>query len=155
MKTLQSLTFFVLSGICCMQASAQYKYGVTYREPDHDRPKLFTDLPEKMNIDVQSLDALLLLPLGAEVSAPLTAKFRLSGNVISKAADNEKVKSVVIQSSNRQGATFTISRVQNSDGSLSYIGRMISFKHGDAYELKKENGAYTLIKKNFYDLVNE
>jgi hypothetical protein len=53
------------------------------------------------------------------------------------------------------GAAFTLSRLINENNTLSYRGRIMSFKHGDAYELAMEEGAYYLIKKNAYDLYDE
>jgi hypothetical protein len=66
-----------------------------------------------------------------------------------------KVKSVVIRSTNRLGATMTFTRVTKEDGSYSYLGRIISYKNSDAYEFAQENGSYVLVKKHLYDLFNE
>jgi hypothetical protein len=61
----------------------------------------------------------------------------------------------VINSTNYNGARLTFSKTSNRDGSVSYNGRIVSFQHGDLFELKNQEGSFVLIKRNFYELVNE
>jgi hypothetical protein len=61
----------------------------------------------------------------------------------------------VIRSIDRRQATFTFSRVTKHDGSIGYIGRMISKDGGDALEICKEGNAYIIRKKGYYDMINE
>jgi hypothetical protein len=63
--------------------------------------------------------------------------------------------SIVIRSTNFPGAALSFSKITKEDGTISYAGRIISFQHGDAYEINQENGQYYFVKKGFYDLVNE
>ena len=65
------------------------------------------------------------------------------------------MNSVVIRSTNYNGATLTISKTMNADETISYSGRIISFQSGDLFELQNKDGHLTLVKRNFYDLVNE
>jgi hypothetical protein len=64
-------------------------------------------------------------------------------------------KTVVIRSSNRQGAALTITRLQKGDGSYAYSGRMLSLAHSDAYELVGEGEQFELQKRRLDDLVSE
>jgi hypothetical protein len=41
------------------------------------------------------------------------------------------------------------------DGTTKYTGRIISIRHGDLYQLIQEDAGWVLVKKNFYDLINE
>jgi hypothetical protein len=52
------------------------------------------------------------------------------------------------------GARFTLTQLSKEDGVKEYAGRIISFQHGDAYLLEKEGDTYFLVKKGFYDLIN-
>jgi hypothetical protein len=61
----------------------------------------------------------------------------------------------VIRSGNFNGATLTLSSSAQTNGAVRFTGRIISFQHGDVYELQNQNNQYILIKKNFYDLINE
>jgi hypothetical protein len=70
-------------------------------------------------------------------------------------ANDLNIKTVVIKLINRQDARLTFTQLKNADNSVKYIGRIISLKHGDSFEIAYENGQYYFSKKGLYDLVNE
>jgi len=150
----------LLPGLCllllftCATAPAQNKIPVN--EPDQNKPKLFTNLPDKIPVTITDLDRLLSAENGKTVSFKFGQKNSNSfeGQVISKADDNT-VHSVVIRFANFNGATLTLSSSAQPNGTVKFTGRIISFRHGDAYELQNRNDQYILIKKNYYDLINE
>ena len=152
MKILKTITVGV-AFIIGYTSSAQSN-SVPVNEPDYNKPKLFADLPQRMSLKVVELEALFTLPVGSAVNTQATDQLRLQGSIVSK-AEEASVQSVVIRSSNRLGANFTFTRTINADGSFTYIGRMLSMQHGDAYEAIKENGQYVLNKIGLYDLFNE
>jgi hypothetical protein len=155
MKILKTTAIGACFIVCTLHSSAQSN-TIPLNEPDYNKPKLFADLPQKMTLRMSELESLFNLPVGAAVNTLFTEKFRFQGTVVSKSdAQDPTVKSIVLRSSNRQGATFTFTRRTNSDGSSTYLGRMISMQHGDAYELTIENGTYVLNKTGYYDLVSE
>ena len=126
------------------------------REPDMNRPTLFQSLPEKITCRINILSEMLESETGRNVSISFTENTSLHGVVISVASANDNsVQSVVIRLSNFPGAALSFSRVLREDGTFSYNGRIISFQHGDAYEISEENGQFFFLKKGFYDLVNE
>ena len=126
------------------------------REPDMSRPSLFQNLPEKISCRVNDLSALLQSEVGNTVSFSFTNNITFQGVVSSVATKFENtLQSVVIRSTNFPGAAFSFSKLTKDDGTISYVGRIISFQHGDAYEITNENGQYYFVKKGFYDLVNE
>jgi hypothetical protein len=156
MKNLKTAVLSVMLSVLFVNASAQNNSNPPVNEPDYNQPKLFNDAPQKFNVDLSVLQSLLDLPVGQSVNVPLTGTFRLIGSVVSKSdASDPSVKSVVIRSTNRVGATMTFTRVTNADGSFSYLGRIISYKNSDAFEFAQENGSYVLVKKHLYDLFNE
>jgi hypothetical protein len=137
-----------------ISASAQNK--VPLHEPDYNQPKLFPDVASKFSVDVNALETLLDLPVGATVNFPLTKGFAMGGTVVSKSDPSEPlVRSVVISSNNRHGATMTFTKTRNEDNSYDYIGRILSYKNSDAFDLVKENGIYFLQKKQLYDMLSE
>ena len=150
----------LLSGLCllllfpCVNTSAQNK--ITVNEPDQSRPKLFANLPDKIPVDINELRNLVNAENGKLVSFKLgqNSASRFNGQVISRSDDNS-IHSVVIRSANFNGATLTLSSSAQPDGTVKFTGRVISFQHGDAYLLQNQNEQYILIKKNFYDLINE
>lgn len=147
-------------GILCLsvffagiKASAQEP---PVREPDMNRPSLFQNLPEKITCRINDLSALLQSEIGKNVSFSFAENVSFQGVVSSVATKFENtLHSVVIRSTNFPGAALSFSKLIKDDGTVSYVGRIISFQHGDAYEITLENGQYYFIKKGFYDLVNE
>ena len=154
MKILKSGALCVLLYACALSSAAQKTLPVS--EPDYNKPRLFADLPQKFTLNIKAFDSLLDLPEGQSINVPLSGQLRYQGIVVSKSnpADTE-VKSIVIKSTNRLGATFTFTRIRNMDGSFAYKGRLLSHKHSDAYEIQLENGQYILNKNHLYDLFNE
>jgi hypothetical protein len=126
------------------------------REPDMNRPSLFQNLPNKISCRINDLSAFLESEIGKPVSFSLVTNLSFQGVVSSVASKfDNTLLSVVIRSTNFPGAALSFSRITKEDGTYSYVGRIISFQHGDAYEINLENGQYYFVKKGFYDLVNE
>ena len=121
-------------------------------EPDYKKPKLFSNLPDKIPVSVEKINSLLLSPVGVATSLQTTGNSETANKSVEY---NGKIQSTVIRSSNFNGATFTISKIIKEDGTVSYTGRIISFQHGDLFILEKQEKEYFLVKKNFYELVNE
>jgi hypothetical protein len=137
----------------CLQSNAQTP---PVREPDMNRPALFQNLPNKISCRINDLSALLESEIGKPVSFTLVDNLNFQGVVSSVASKfDNKLNSVVIRSTNFPGAALSFSKVTKEDGTHSYVGRIISFQHGDAFEIGLENGQYYFVKKGFYDLVNE
>jgi len=137
-----------------LHASAQET--VPINQPDYNKPKLFSDLPAKLNLRLPDMEALLNLSVGTKVNTLVAEGLQLKGTVVSRSnPDDLSVKSVVINSFTRQGATLTFTRFTKDDGTYSYIGRMISKDAGDALEIVKEGTVYVIRKTGLYDLINE
>ena len=155
MKKLKASAFSVLLIVCVQHIQAQ-EQKIPLNEPNLHKPKLFNNLPQKMNLKISEVEPVLDKSVGTSVNVQLADNFLFQGTVISKSdTPDESVKSVVIRSSSMQGASFTFSKTKNEDGSFKYIGRIMSRNNGDAYEIKFENGQYILQKKNLYELIAE
>ena len=154
MKNLQLQGLCLLLILTCATSFAQNTIPVN--EPNQNKPRLFTNLPDKIPVDINALQTLVNTGTGKNVSLRLGSNElnNFTGQVVSKADDNT-IHSVVIRSANFNGATLTLSSSAQPNGTVKFTGRIISFQHGDAYELQKQNNQYILIKKNFYDLINE
>ena len=121
-----------------------------------NRPSLFQNLPEKISCRIHDLSAFLESEIGKSISFSFTNSLNFQGVVSSVASKfDNTLQSVVIRSTNFPGAALSFSKVKREDGSVYYVGRILSFQHGDAYEISQENGQYFFVKKGFYDLVNE
>ncbi|MBI5856177.1 MAG: hypothetical protein HZB42_00900 [Sphingobacteriales bacterium] len=127
-------------------------------EPDYNRPKLFNNLPERISFNPESFFSFQNKQAGSDVRVSLSDKQQIpfEGTLVSSGENIPgKAQSLVIRSTNYNGATLSLSKRVNEDGSVTYIGRLLSFKHGDLFVLQQSEGHYELVKKNFYDLVNE
>jgi hypothetical protein len=158
MRNLKSLGLCLICTFLCAIAFAQNKAPLN--EPDVNKPKLFTDLPEQIAIDITELKT--ILTTNTETGKNVMVTFAdkklpgFSGKVIAATSKyNNTLQTLSIRSSNFSGAMLTLSSFTEPDGTVSYTGRIISFSHGDAYQLEKKNDQYVLVKKNFYDIVNE
>jgi hypothetical protein len=127
---------------------------------DQNKPSLFAGLPDRIPVDVNELKS--LFSSEAAKGNNVAIKFAdnklpgFKGEIVSTASKyNNSIKSVVIRSTQFNGATLTLSSSTTTDGAASYSGRIISFQHGDLYVLQKENDKYYLIKKKYDDIVNE
>lgn len=157
MKTLRAPLLCVCAMLFSLCSFAQNEKD-PINEPDYKKPKLFSNLPDRIPVSIEKINSLLNAPVGNSTSLKVAegSALQFDGEVISKATKYEnRIQSVVIRSTNFNGARLTISRTTKEDGSIAYTGRIISFQHGDLYELQSLNGQLTLVKKNFYDLVNE
>ena len=155
MKILRTNAFCVLLSMCILQASAQEDKELV-SQYDYNKPRLFKELPNRISVKPRDFDGIFDLELGKAITLPFSSKFSFHGTVVSKAEDiSANVKSIVIKSSNKNGASLALSRIINEDNTISYNGRIMSFKHGDAYEIVFEKGSYYLEKKDLYDIYEE
>jgi hypothetical protein len=156
MKNLMLAAFSVLMIFCSTCSTAQNirNRSVSVNEPDYNKPKLFGDLPERINFDTTVLSPLLNTQVGQSISVTVTHGFSISGQVVSK-ADDQNSTSVVVRLTNRPGARLIFTKLIDANNSIKYIGRIISLKHGDSYEIISENGQYCLKKKGINDLITE
>lgn len=154
MKTLKTIAICVCSGLSYFFSAAQEE--VPLNQPDYNKPKIFEDLPQTMNLTISGMESLFEFSAGTPVIAKLARNFYFKGTVISKSGSTATaVRSVVIKSATRQGAVLTFTRIANEDGSWLYKGRIISRESIDAYEIVKENDHYVLEKKNYYEMIRE
>jgi len=157
MKNLRTSVLCACFALISLVTHAQGN-DIPVNEPDYNKPRLFTNLPDQVTLNTDDLANLFGKNVGSATSLKLnnlsTAQFE--GQVVSSGTKYENtMQSMVIRSTNFSGANLTLTRITNPDGSHTYRGRIISLQHGDLYELQQQNGVYSLVKRNFYDLINE
>ena len=154
MKILKTGAICVLTCLCYVHSGAQQPLFAS--ESAYNKPKIFADLPNKMQLDRPMLENLLNDEVGKKVTFNLGQGFQFHGVVVSKSdATDTQTKTVVVKATNRQGVTFTFTKLANAEGAPVYAGRMLSFKHGDAFEIVEEQGKLVLVKKELYDMFDE
>jgi len=159
MKNLRTVMACICLVFCGMTALAQNNDHAPLNQPDPNKPKLFNNLPERIPVSADYLNSLFDSPAGRNVSVITSADratVSIEGSVLSSESRyNDALKSVVIRANNFPGAHFTVSRYTDAEGKVTYTGRIISMQHGDAYDLKTENGNLVLVKRKYHSLVNE
>lgn len=159
MSNLKALGLCLVCFCLCTIAVAQTK--VPINEPDVNKPKLFTNLPDQITFDVTELKT--LVTTSTETGKDITLKSfadkktpSLSGKVIAAGSEyNNTIQTINVRLTNFNNAMLTLSSFTGPDGAVSYTGRIISFAHGDAYELQRKGEQYILVKKNYNEIVNE
>ncbi|MFI5187830.1 MAG: hypothetical protein ACHQF0_13950 [Chitinophagales bacterium] len=156
---MKNLTIALIGGcmaFCSITSSAQsvQKKEVTLNEPNYNKPKLFADLPDRVDFNPNNFSGLFKLQVGQSANVPISPAFNFSGQVVSKSESSNSI-SVVIRSTNRAGARLVFTKVTDENDSIKYLGRIISMQHGDSYELISENNQYYFKKKGIYDLMSE
>ena len=140
----------------CICAITSAQKILNPKEPEIKKARLFNDIPDRVSVVASKLTPLLALKKGEITSISFSDKITFKGTVASTASKyDDAIRSIVIKLDDCPGATLTVSRIKKADGTEYYRGRIISFQHGDCFELKTENGQYILVKKNFEDMVND
>jgi hypothetical protein len=159
MKNLRTSVLCVCISFIGLSAFAQTSAEVPpVREPDYNKPKLFSALPDLITITPDFINAAFTSRVGETVDIAIgeNNSFRFSGEVISIVSKyQDAVKTVIIRSSNYNGARFFISRVTSQTGAITYTGRLLSKEHGDVYEIKYSNDGMALVKTNYPNAVTE
>ena len=156
---MRNLSITVLSVCCilfslCSSAQGGQNRKIPINEPDNNKPKLFADLPDRLDFNPNNLTGLFLAKVGQSVNIPINSEFNFSGQVVSK-SDEPNSSSVVVSSTNRVGARLIFTKTTDENNVTKYIGRIISLKHGDTYEIVVENNQYYFKKKGYYDIIAE
>jgi len=158
MKNLRTAVICACITLCSLYSSAQDQ-KVIVNEPNYNKPRLFDNLPDVIPVSIDYLNGLVNSKAGVSINTALSNDVRTAhfeGNVVSSVSKYEdKVQSVIIKSTNYNGATLYISRVTTEDGTIKYNGRLMSFQHGDLYVLQQKDDGFVLVKKNYYDVINE
>jgi len=158
MKNLRILLLCGCIPICSLFSTAKAQSFVL-NEPNYNKPLLFDRLPGVLPVSIENLNNLVNSKTGAGISMVFSSggqTILFEGTVSAASSKYEdKLQTVVIKSGNYDGATLYISKVKTDDGHIKYNGRLMGLEFGDLYVLRQKDGAFELVKKGFYDLVNE
>jgi hypothetical protein len=111
------------------------------------RPPLFSAFANTISIPTPELEKIFNTPQGNVIKLSLADNFSFTGSVISSLKRYNNLHSVVIRLNNLDSTIFGVSKRINDDKSISYIGRIINTKYGDAFELKTDAGGNYFINK--------
>jgi hypothetical protein len=133
----------IIGILCCICAKAQ---APPINQHPVEKPLLFQQLPEKINCPLPVLQQIFAASPDSNIYISLGTQARIEGTVIAKIAISPEQLSINIRCNNFQQALLNVSRITKADGSFSYIGRIVSLRHGDVLLLWEENGQYYFIR---------
>ncbi len=111
------------------------------------KPKQFSSFPETINCSEQELSKVFNAAPGQLVTLAFSNNFTFSGSVTSNLVKYSNLRTAVVVSPDYSNTIFSVSKITNNDGSISYIGRIINKNYFDGFELKKNTtGVYQLTK---------
>ena len=111
------------------------------------KPKQFSSFPEVIDCSEQELARVFNTSPGQTISLSFSNNFTFAGNITSNLVKYANLQSAVMVSPDYANTIFSVSKITNGDGSLSYVGRIINKNYFDGFELKKNaTGNYQLRK---------
>jgi spore germination protein YaaH len=110
------------------------------------KAQAFAAQPNEVVFPINKLQELMNSIPGQTVSIALTNSFYLIGTVQSNTQNYTELKSAIIKLTNYPNVVLGISKITELNKPERYVGRIISSKYSDAYELVFENNAYSLKK---------
>jgi hypothetical protein len=114
---------------------------------NNSKPKQFNNFPEVINCTGATLSSIFNASPGQQINLSFSDNFIFSGNVTSNIVKYANLQTAVVVSPDYSNTIFSVSRITNTDGSISFIGRIINKNYFDGYELKRNaTGNYQLIK---------
>lgn len=118
-----------------------------FSQNNNQKPKQFDNYPATINCSDLELAKVFNTVQGQAVSLNFSNDFIFSGTVTSNIVKYSNLQSAVVMSPDYANTIFNLSKVTNTDGSVSYNGRIINKNHFDGFELKKNPvGEYQLVK---------
>ena len=109
------------------------------------RPNLYATRPQSINIDKNIFTPILDAAVGQEVSFVISPDFTFKGIVLSNFSKYNQLHTVMVRSNENASSILQITHIQ-SDNNVSYTGRILNDNAADGYEIKNNNGAYSLQK---------
>ena len=111
------------------------------------KPKQFNNFPGVINCTEAELSRVFNTASGQAISLSFSDNFIFSGNVTSNIVKYNNLQTAVIVSPDYSNTIFSVSKITDAGGSISYIGRIINKNYFDGFELKKNATGYYQLNK--------
>ena len=117
----------------------------SFAQMNDRRTQLYSSRPQSINIDKSIFGNVLDAVEGKEISIHLSEDFTFNGTVISNQKKYNSLHTVMVRSNENATSIMQITLIKENNN-ISYSGRIINSNAADGYELKNNNGAYSLQK---------
>jgi hypothetical protein len=119
------------------------------------KQKIFDAYPQTINVANILLSNAANYTKGAVVTLDLLAGFQFTGTVFYNEKKYDNLQTIMIRSAENPKSVFEISKITRKDNSIAYVGRIMNNDAGDGYELKNNNGSYSLQKFDTQKILEE
>jgi hypothetical protein len=122
-----------------------YSYSAQAQILTSNRQNYFSKYAEKLPTATSELEKAFTTPEGSKVKINF-ADFSFEGIVTSSIKRYDNLYSVVVKAPGLNNTLLAISKRINDDKTVSYVGRIINQKYADGFELRENNGTYSMNK---------
>jgi len=144
MRSILKSAIFCLFTILSLQGYSQHA----------PRPHLFDSYASSLDVPKSELDKIFNLQKGNAVQLTFSGQ-QFTGIISTSKHTYSNLQNVVVKLANLQGAIFHVSKIINTDNTISYVGRIINEKYADGFELKNISGNYSLKKIKTDDIIQD
>lgn len=155
---MKKLFFILLLSLSVSVSFAQEDLKFSSGRDKHDgKPQLFTNLSPKFSVRAGLIDEIMSSRLNQPVSLLITEGFVFNGKILSKTSDAPGLETVTIESNEKQGLLFTLSKTTIPGEGIVYRGLLISRNHSDMVVLEKDpiTGVYEWTKKPVSQMISD
>jgi hypothetical protein len=138
MKRLALASMALLTIIC--SAKAQQNGAAS-------KPALFSSYADVIPCTLTELNRAFTSAENQTITLGLNSNFIFSGTTLSNVVKYSTLQSVIIKSPIFSNAIFHLSKRTNTDGSISFAGRIINPAYKDGYELHRDAGGNYQLEK--------
>ncbi|HQW84492.1 MAG TPA: hypothetical protein PK987_08530 [Ferruginibacter sp.] len=132
---------YALSLLLCVISTTGFSQDNTAK------PKQFSSFPTVIDCSQTELSRIFTAPQGQYINLQFASNFNFSGTVTSNIVKYANLQSAIIKSPDFSNTIFSVSKILNEDGTVSFTGRIINKNYFDGFELKKNlAGNYQLVK---------
>jgi hypothetical protein len=108
------------------------------------RQNIYAAYPQTVSTDRTVINNTFDYTEGSTVTIPFATSFHFTGVVTSNRSAYSNLQMVTIRSTDN--TIFQLSKITNNDNTISYTGRTFNDNAADGYEIKNNNGNYSLNK---------
>jgi hypothetical protein len=112
-----------------------------------EKPLLFAALPEASEIGADVIRQLLGAAENEQINIQLSSQLHIKGQIVAKNQQIPGTFSINIRAENYHNALFNLTVRLLADNTLSYQGRILHPRYGDALVLTRENNRYYFRKR--------
>ncbi len=127
----------------------------SFAQSTQAKQKIFDAFPQTINVANTLLSNATNYTKGSIVTLDLLTGFQFTGTVFYNEKKYDNLQTIMIRSTENPKSVFEISKITKKDNSIAYVGRIMNNDAADGYEIKNNNGSYSLQKFETQKIIEE